>query len=222
MENLNKKLSGELPVTIDELLEIVSSWGRSDSFITDNFTTIRKCEPNRKYPLGNLDVSKITDLSYVFYRSPYNGDLSKWNLSNCKNINRMFAFSEFNNDSLKNWDVSNVEDISYMFFQSYFNGDISNWNTSNIKYLEKTFAYSDFDGDLSKFDLSKILVASDVFDNNKNFQKKYNDEMSLPRQTRYFLDWFENNRFKMKELNPSKEDVLDFFSFDNLEKEIMK
>ena len=67
IENINLKLSGLEPVTREDLFELVNSWGRNDGFKTyrDNIK-ISKCEPNEKYPLENLDVSQITDLSNVF------------------------------------------------------------------------------------------------------------------------------------------------------------
>ena len=46
----------------------------------------------------------------------------------------MFAYSKFNGDISK-WDVSNVEDMSNIFYYSQFtgeNGDLSNWDVSNV------------------------------------------------------------------------------------------
>lgn len=90
------------------------------------------------------------------------------------------------------------------------------------KNINSMFEQSYFDGNLSKWDTSNIVFAFDVFYYNKNFKDKYNNKISLSRETKEFLEWFEKNREKMKKLNPYKEDVLDFFSFDNLEKEIIK
>ena len=41
----------------------------------------------------------------------------------------MFSDSEFNGDISK-WDVSNVINFEHMFFHAKFNQDISNWKTT--------------------------------------------------------------------------------------------
>ena len=46
-------------------------------------------------------------------------------------MNSLFSESQFNGDISK-WDVSNVTDMNRMFRKSQFNGDISNWNVSNV------------------------------------------------------------------------------------------
>lgn len=72
--NLESKLSGLEPIDRDELIELISSWGRTKYFTTEDDIKINKCEPKEKYSLENLDVSQINDLSEIFSYSPYNGD----------------------------------------------------------------------------------------------------------------------------------------------------
>ena len=50
----------------------------------------------------------------------------------------MFFDSEFNGDISK-WDVSNVTNMEGMFLSSTFNGDISNWDVSNVKFKSRMF-----------------------------------------------------------------------------------
>ena len=57
---------------------------------------------------------------------------------------------------------------------------------------------------------------------NNNFIDKYNDGNCISNYTKGFLSWFEENREKIKELNTSKEEIFDFFSFDNQNIELDK
>ena len=54
------------------------------------------------------------------------------------NMSWMFSYSEFNGD-ISNWDVSNVTDMTWMFRDSQFNGDISKWNVSNVSSMSEMF-----------------------------------------------------------------------------------
>ena len=50
----------------------------------------------------------------MFFKSKFNGDISKWDVSGVENMEFMFANSKFNRDISK-WDVSNVENTKDMF-----------------------------------------------------------------------------------------------------------
>ena len=81
-------------------------------------------------PNANLNwfnISKIDSLSYLFcsFGKNFTGDISKWDVSNVKDMRGLFAHSKFNGD-ISNWNVSKVENMAYMFEEALeFNGDIS-------------------------------------------------------------------------------------------------
>ena len=73
-------------------------------------------QEGNKVDLNDIDVSKITDMSFIFSELlDFNGNVS-------------------------NWDVSNVVDMRYMFYECQkFNQDISEWDISNVKNMTNMF-----------------------------------------------------------------------------------
>ena len=64
--------------------------------------------------LNDIDTSLITDMSFLFSDSKFNGNISKWDTSHVTDMRNMFSYSRFNGDISK-WDVSKVDNMSYMF-----------------------------------------------------------------------------------------------------------
>jgi hypothetical protein len=111
------------PTTKKELAEIIEKTIEENGFECD---------------LNFIDTSLITDMSLLFCRSKFNGDISKWNVSKVEDMSWMFDSSEFNGD-ISSWDVSNVKDMRCMFYESDFDGDISKWNVSNVDDMRSMF-----------------------------------------------------------------------------------
>ena len=76
-----------------------------------------------QYNLNDIDTSKITDMSSLFYH--------------------VFQRRAIKNIDVSLWDTSNVTSMSYMFFGcSNFDCDLSDWNTKNILYSVGMFINS--------------------------------------------------------------------------------
>lgn len=118
--------------------------------------------------LGEIDTSKITDMSCLFYKSSrrnFSG-LENWDVSNVTNMSFMFNDLDFPKffcgDGLENWDVSKVRDMSNMFgYCSKLNTEnIKNWNVSYVIDMTEMFIRC---GDEKSFgDLSSWKVTCGV------------------------------------------------------------
>ena len=126
--------------------------------------------------LNDIDVSNQKKMIYkdekyvsygVFCTSPFNGDISGWDVSSVENMQGMFGGAKSFNQSLDKWDVSNVKDMSFMFiYAKSFNQDISGWNVSNVEDMKCMFEYAtSFNQPLDNWGdkLSKVENMNDMF-----------------------------------------------------------
>lgn len=131
-----------------ELKKIVDYYSNADNYMDS---------------LNWLDVSDIRNMSYVFFESVYNGDISKWDVSNVTDMSYMFAFSYCYDINISEWDVSNVNNMSYMFANIEYNPDILKWDVSHVMNMSYMFLNSNFSRDISHWNVSNVLHYDGIF-----------------------------------------------------------
>ena len=124
---IKKSKYNYFPKTKEELKDIIKQRIKKDG---------NECD------LNDIDVSNITDMSYLFEGTDFNGDISNWDVSNVTSMYCMFYECKSFNQDISAWDVSNVTDTRYMFYYcKNFNQDISAWDVYKVNNTYKMFDY---------------------------------------------------------------------------------
>ena len=101
--------------------------------------------------IRDIDVSYITDMSYLFSNVNFNDwkdqslcDITNWDVGNVKDMSGMFNYAEIFNQPIGGWNVGNVKDMSWMFYNAKtFNQPIEGWNVGNVKDMSGMFNYAE-------------------------------------------------------------------------------
>ena len=124
------------------------------------------CANGPNGPIGDWDVSAVTEMSYIFDGSTsFNGDICKWDVSRVKSMSGMFAGSTSFNGDISKWVLSSVAAVNGMFHDATsYNGDTSKWDVSSVTDMSGMFlGATSFNRDISKWDVSSVTGMSGMF-----------------------------------------------------------
>ena len=156
----------------DELCEI-SQWGSTS--ITNGFEVFSCCSNFESISAIDIpNLSHCTIMMGMFINCVlFNGDLSKWDVSNVTNMTRMFISCKLFNCDLSKWNVSNVTDMALMFCDcKTFNRDLSTWNVSKVIDMSNMFRLcNSFNRDLSRWGVSNVTNMREMFNGCKSFKR---------------------------------------------------
>ena len=149
--------------------------------------------PKNPIDFSKINVSKVTDISYMFFRSnfssidlsswdtkrlkyvdglfsgaikPKNIDLSSWDVRSLLRTNKMFASAGIEHINLSGWNSNQLTDTSEMFLDTYAlqTLNLDGFNTSNVTNMSGMFATSVVPNlNLSSFDTSKVTNMNSMF-----------------------------------------------------------
>ena len=149
---------------------------------------------NESINLGEIDTSKITDMSELFRESTRENftGIENWDVSNVKNMGGMLWGAESFNQDISNWDVSNVWNMKTMFSKAAsFNQNIGKWDVSQVENMQGMFYKAlNFNQDISSWDVSKVENMNEMFLGTKSFEQnldKWNTE-NLKHKEDMFTD----------------------------------
>ena len=138
------------------------------------FSAADDCSNGPEGPIGEWDVSSVTDMSNKFsHHVVFNGDISKWDVSGVTSMLQMFNGASAFNGDISKWDVSRVTSMFRMFYYAAdFDGDISKWDVSRVTTMENMFSLATaFNGDISKWDVSRVTTMERMFSAAESFSR---------------------------------------------------
>lgn len=177
---MSNNLSTKLRTVESNITTMKTNWGLSK---TDSIETLT--EISQRYApdflsfynysgdnlinlLKNVDTSKITDMSYMFYGAYVPDEALKYlNMSSVTSTSRMLANLQNTEINASVLDVTNVTKMSYMFANSNTlqRVDMSTFTGENVTNVEGMFNYSRALTfvDMRNFDFSKVTNSASMF-----------------------------------------------------------
>lgn len=147
---------------------------------------LNKLVRDPKVNLGEINTSKITDMSSLFAMQGLKGDdilatrdysgIGSWDVSNVENMSFMFQGAKSFNENINEWNVENVERMHAMFHNAIsFNQPLNKWDTSGAEVMTYMFAGAKaFNQPLNSWNVENVEDMSSMFAGAKAFNQPLN------------------------------------------------
>ena len=112
------------------------------------------------------DTSSVTDMSYMYHRSPLVlPDTSDYDTGSVKTMRAMFDGSSSSQPDVRNWDTARVTDMSGLFARTdAARPQTGNWDTSEVILMSDMFrAATVANPDVARWDTSNVTDMSSMF-----------------------------------------------------------
>lgn len=112
--------------------------------------------------------STTTNMSGAFMgATKFNGDVSKWNTSNVRYMDKLFMGATSFNQPVNSWNTSSVTDMSSAFYNANsFNQPLTNWDTSKVTDMSSMFRNAaSFDSSIGNWNVGNVVRMGDMFNN---------------------------------------------------------
>ncbi len=138
------------------------------------------------------DLSNVKNMYRMFWlASKFDQYIGDWDVSGVTNMSDMFGLAKIFNQNITAWDVSNVTDMAYMFDEAErFNQDISVWNMSKVTNTSEMFwGAKVFNQPIGKWDMSQVDNMYNMFYKAERFNQDvsaWNVTSVKPSVVRYY------------------------------------
>lgn len=172
MKKQRKNIKGGSPtvITNDNIHKFVENYICSRFFV---FCSNKLPQDLQRVPIGDWDVSQVTNMKELFMDTTFNEPIGSWNVSNVTNMQDMFKGASSFNQPIGDWDVSKVTDMSEMFNgASLFNQPIGRWKVSNVTDMSYMFSDAEtFNQSIGSWNVSNVTDMSYMFSDAEAFNQ---------------------------------------------------
>lgn len=110
-------------------------------------------------------TSHVTDMSFLFAGTGFNGDISHWNTASVTNFDETFRNNADFNANISSWDTSSTTSMNNMFdFATAFNQNIGSWDVGQVTSFNAMFnAATAFNQNIGSWDTSSATGMFEMF-----------------------------------------------------------